>query len=109
MTDSTDQDQEVILGRIVAAEARIVELDAQRAAACQELQALHAALHAFPVHAPRSLSPRTSDEKVALFRSLFRGRTDVFPRLWSNPRTNGRATPRHVLTSGFAASARSRG
>jgi superfamily II DNA or RNA helicase len=29
----------------------------------------------------------SSDEKVALFRSLFRGRPDVFPRRWENPRT----------------------
>lgn len=26
-------------------------------------------------------------EKVALFRSLFRGCDDVYPRLWQNPRT----------------------
>ncbi|MEO6324282.1 MAG: DEAD/DEAH box helicase family protein [Thermoanaerobaculia bacterium] len=29
----------------------------------------------------------TPGEKVALFRSLFRGRDDVFPRLWTNRRT----------------------
>jgi len=30
--------------------------------------------------------PSTPDEKVALFRTLFRGREDVYPRLWINPR-----------------------
>ncbi len=32
--------------------------------------------------------PSTAGEKVALFRSLFRGRDDVFPKLWVNPRTD---------------------
>ena len=41
--------------------------------------------HAAPP--PRSLSPGTAAEKVGLFRSLFRGREDVFPKLWVNPRT----------------------
>jgi len=31
--------------------------------------------------------PLTNAEKVALFRSLFRGREDVFPRRWENSRT----------------------
>ena len=30
--------------------------------------------------------PETPDEKIALFRSLFQGREDVYPRLWTNPR-----------------------
>src|SRR3990172_5102261 len=31
--------------------------------------------------------PSTTEEKVALFRSLFRGREDVFPKLWENAKT----------------------
>ena len=34
--------------------------------------------------------PRTSQEKVALFRSLFRGRDDVYPEFWTNPRKDTR-------------------
>ncbi len=33
---------------------------------------------------------QSSVEKIALFRSLFRGRLDVFPRLWTNSRTGKR-------------------
>ncbi|MFQ5600824.1 MAG: DEAD/DEAH box helicase family protein [Candidatus Krumholzibacteriia bacterium] len=33
------------------------------------------------------VAPRTSAEKIALFRELFRGRADVFARRWANPRT----------------------
>jgi hypothetical protein len=31
--------------------------------------------------------PETAADEVALFRSLFRGRTDLFSRRWQNPRT----------------------
>ena len=31
--------------------------------------------------------PQTSSEKIPLFRSLFRGREDVLPLLWTNRRT----------------------
>ena len=31
--------------------------------------------------------PKTNAGKVALFRSLFRGREDVFPKRWENPKT----------------------
>jgi len=34
--------------------------------------------------------PNTPSEKIALFRSLFRGRGDVFPRLWINSRNGKR-------------------
>lgn len=32
-------------------------------------------------------SPETNREKVVLFRSLFRGRMEVFPKRWDNPRS----------------------
>lgn len=39
------------------------------------------------------VQPRTSTDKIALFRTLFRGRTDVFPTRWRNSRKG---------TSGYA-------
>jgi hypothetical protein len=33
---------------------------------------------------PITCAPKTPQEKVALFRSLFRGREDIFPKLWTN-------------------------
>ncbi|HUI44838.1 MAG TPA: hypothetical protein VL122_02450 [Nitrospirota bacterium] len=33
---------------------------------------------------PIACAPKTPQEKVALFRSLFRGREDIFPKLWIN-------------------------
>lgn len=37
---------------------------------------------------PGSPVPETPAEKVALFRSLFRGRDDVYPKLWTNALTS---------------------
>src|SRR4029078_6578887 len=35
-------------------------------------------------------APRTGAEKIRLFRSLFRGRTDVFPKRWENAKQERR-------------------
>jgi hypothetical protein len=53
---------------------------------------------------------RTSpvEAKIALFRSLFRGRVDVYPRRFESRRRAAQATLRPVRTSGCAESARSR-
>src|SRR3989449_8285617 len=40
-----------------------------------------------PVGIPSPTAPVTSSEKVALFRSMFRGREDVYPKLWTNAKT----------------------
>ena len=39
-----------------------------------------------PTDAPVTMASSPAD-KIALFRSLFRGRTDVFPKRWDNPKT----------------------
>jgi hypothetical protein len=39
-------------------------------------------------HARDAPSTRSAADKVALFRSLFAGRADVFPKHWHNPKTN---------------------
>jgi superfamily II DNA or RNA helicase len=74
-------------------EARIGELAEERRALdariAQVRQELAAAGPAVAVPAPppcTSPRPTTPLEKVALFRSLFRGRDDVFPLFWSNAR-----------------------
>ena len=59
-----------------ALQARLAELDADDRSAHAD------SLDAAPVTATSSPA-----EKVALFRSLFRGREDVFPKRWSNARS----------------------
>lgn len=70
-------------------EAEIYELDRLRA----ENARLRALLtrHGIEADEPESALPRNPvlslEEKVALFRSLFQGREDVFARRWFNPTT----------------------
>lgn len=70
-------------------EAEIYELDRLRA----ENARLRALLtrHGIEADEPESALPRkpvlSLEEKVALFRSLFQGREDVFARRWFNPTT----------------------
>lgn len=78
-----------LLPKLAAAEARLAELTAQH----QQAQALVDSLRrqtdeAAPLAArPPAGHPEARPspaEKIRLFRSLFRGRGDVFPRLWIN-------------------------
>lgn len=68
---------------------RIAELDAERAALSRELVQL---TRREPAPAPNAEAPPVTvaspaADKVALFRSLFAGRADVFPLRWENTRT----------------------
>lgn len=65
-------------------EARLARLDEERQIVNERLRHLHAQLAALKVAATPSIesSSLSPDEKISLFRSLFRGREDVFPKLW---------------------------
>ena len=97
MSDSTGVDDRRKLQRAIARKSgEIRELGRRRHTAEADLRRLKAKLAAFDDHGSTVESdvpgakhgvPRTSSEKIALFRSLFRGREDVFPLLWTNRRT----------------------
>ena len=83
------------LKKITDLQARLAELDRERASVLAALEALKEQTSAKAklisplqktggVEAAISLS---NAEKIALFRSLFRGRDDVFPRRWENAKT----------------------
>jgi hypothetical protein len=55
------------------------ELKAKIASLQMELVALSAMANSAPALPPDTWAPQTPADKVKLFRSLFRGRTDVFP------------------------------
>lgn len=61
---------------------RLIALRAELAAATSEQARIPLRVAGIP-----PLVPTTSAEKVALFRLLFSGREDVFPRRWENVRT----------------------
>lgn len=81
-----------ITAAIAAEEARLAALDREREDIRSRLKQLGIELAALDVGAGREApaplcslsSSLTSTEKVALFRSLFRGRDDVYPKLWEN-------------------------
>jgi superfamily II DNA or RNA helicase len=80
---------------IAREEARLASLDDERRQAQGRLEALRAQLAASEAPAayrtlpllPDSTRPESSAEKVALFRRLFRGRDDLYPKLWTNATT----------------------
>ncbi len=78
--------------QIAAEQRRLAALEADARVAAARIAALRRELEScWPTSvrecSPRSAGPTTPNEKVALFRSLFRGRTDVFPRRWENAKT----------------------
>ena len=83
-------DRETILGEIARQQAVVERLDREREQARERLRALEASLGDDTASTVAATSPTTSAEKIALFRSLFRGRADVYPRYWENPRTGRR-------------------
>ncbi|MDE0219679.1 MAG: restriction endonuclease subunit R, partial [Spirochaetaceae bacterium] len=70
---------------------RLATLAAEQAALRQrlaEIGAHHADHHGSPsLDAPPVTASSLPADKIALFRSLFRGREDVFPRRWTNARS----------------------
>ncbi len=81
---------------ITAQEAKLALLDRAREDVRLELERLRGEMIALDVEATKQIAltslcgsapSMTSSEKVALFRSLFRGREDVYPKLWENNRT----------------------
>jgi len=80
--------RDIVLQELAREEARLGELGRAREDARRRIESLRAEL-AVAAARPATFSaptppldrstPRTSGEKVSLFRTLFRGRTDVFP------------------------------
>ena len=83
-----------LLDAVARAERRLAELDAERAAVVERLDELRGRLVSPGTpHRPDAESeapPRSKLEKVALFRRLFTGRSDVFPKQWENRATKRR-------------------
>ncbi len=76
-----DPDQEIAKVR-----RRITELEREKQVLEAELSRLEAEA-ALPVPAPAEPSALSNQEKVIIFRQLFRGREDVFPTRWENTKS----------------------
>jgi hypothetical protein len=80
---------------IAREEARVARPEDERRLAQGRLDALRSELAVLGARAsnrvlpviPEPARPETSAEKVTLFRQLFRGRDDLYPKLWTNSTT----------------------
>ena len=89
------KDQQVIDGKIKAAERELAAIDARRVALqerIKQLQSLKQSIadEQLPFNRRHEINlTNEADEKqkIAIFRSLFRGREDVFPRRFESKRT----------------------
>ncbi len=80
-------DKKALLQAIAKEEAQISRLDSEREQVFSRLSTYKhqlAALEAACAEPSITCTTRTPQEKVSLFRSLFRGREDLFPKLWTS-------------------------
>src|SRR4051812_548776 len=80
-----------LLQELAREEARLAELNRQRETARSRVKALREELAVLPASSlpviTNAQAPTTSTDKVHLFRSLFRGRKDIFPTRFESKRT----------------------
>jgi hypothetical protein len=92
----TSPSPEELREAVAREEARVARLEEERHRAQGRLDGLRSELATLeaPTHGrllpllPEPARPETSAEKVALFRQLFRGRDDLYPKLWRNATTS---------------------
>ena len=84
-------DVDHVMARVREIERRLEALECERRDLMAELAALRRPPPVVPAVPMAPSAPVTMASptvaKIALFRSLFRGRGDVFPRRWENPQT----------------------
>lgn len=71
--------------RIHELSTRIAAIEIEKAALISELEALQQEATTQKASAPTITI--SSDQKIAIFMNLFRGREDVFPKRWDNAKT----------------------
>ncbi len=66
---------------------RLDALDAERSALLERLETLEREKNTAHAVTEKKVASRSAEEKIAIFRSLFRGREDVYPKRWDNRKT----------------------
>jgi superfamily II DNA or RNA helicase len=91
------EDRNKILSNIRTIEARLKEIDTERERLTNDLKKLRLTLSELEVSSiqtPKNIAKINASsaliEKIALFRSLFRGREDVYPKLWTSKKTGNK-------------------
>lgn len=88
---------EALRQQIAHVEKELSDLESRRNETAKRAQILRDQLAAITARSDSGLSsnleskvPETAREKIALFRKLFRGRKDVYPKLWTNAKSGKR-------------------
>lgn len=89
-----DSDRKTLQDELARVEARLKDLERESMEARARIKALRAQLspppynRVYQITTPPHPAVRemSAPDKLALFRQLFRGREDVFARLWVNPK-----------------------
>ncbi|MCX5886099.1 MAG: DEAD/DEAH box helicase family protein [Proteobacteria bacterium] len=88
------EDQEVIHSAIKKLESRLEEINKERECLLQDLKNLHhkvSSINTLPNTSAVTINaPLTLQEKTSLFRTLFKGREDVYPRLWMSKKSGAK-------------------
>src|SRR3990167_1210230 len=91
------KDRDNLLKTITATESRLKEIDSEREQLINDLKKLKLTLSELenpslnPSSSIPSINAQSSlNEKIALFRSLFKGREDIYPRLWTSKKTGNK-------------------
>ena len=79
-----ENDRKLIIEQIRLDESRLAKLDEERRDIANRLNQLRTRLTTLAPEdtSPEEPSPLTRTDKINLFRSLFRGKEDIFPKLW---------------------------
>jgi hypothetical protein len=79
-------DGETLRQAIYKLSARLIELDKERKSLIDEIESLSAKLKHVETESatPPIKNVLHPNKKITLFRSLFKGRQDVYPKLWTN-------------------------
>ncbi len=87
------EDKNKLIKTISAIESRLKEIDSEREQLINDLKKLKHSLSELEnpsLESPSAIfinAQSSLNEKIALFRSLFTGREDVYPRLWTSKKT----------------------
>jgi len=83
-------DKQSLLSSLTALQTRLQEIENERNSILEQIGTLQSRLA--QIHAPISSATASisEEEKIAIFRNLFKGREDVYPKLWISKKTGAK-------------------
>jgi hypothetical protein len=83
-------DKQSLLSSLTNLKARLQEIEQERNSILKEIETLQSRLA--QIHAPRpsTIASISQEEKLSIFQNLFKGREDVYPKLWTSKKTGAK-------------------